>query len=38
MRCLNVDRCDGNRCTLEELKKLNAEARSRRAWQSGGDE
>ncbi len=36
-RCLNVDRRDGNRCTLAELRLLNDQARARRAWQSGGD-
>ena len=36
-RCRNVDRRDGNRCTLEELRKLDEEAQRRRAWQSGSD-
>lgn len=36
-RCLNVDRHDGERCTLEDLQRLNSEAIRRRAWQSGGD-
>ncbi len=35
-RCMNVDRRDGCRCTLEELKRLSSEASRRRAWQSGG--
>ncbi len=35
--CRNVDRRDGQRCTLAELKQLDREAISRRAWQSGRD-
>lgn len=35
-RCLNVDKCGPDRCTLEELQKLSLEAIRRRAYQSGG--
>lgn len=34
-RCLNVDRRDGCRCTLTELRLLDSQAISRRARQSG---
>lgn len=34
-RCLNVDKRDGLRCTLAQLRQLNSEAESHRAWQSG---
>lgn len=33
--CLNSHKMHKNRCTLEELKKLDSEASSRRAYQSG---
>lgn len=36
-RCLNVDRHDGNRCSVDDLRKLSNEASSRRAYQSGND-
>lgn len=36
-RCLDVDKRDGMRCTLDQLKQLSAEAVSRRARQSGDD-
>ncbi len=36
-RCRDVDRRDGNRCTLEDLKRLDAQARDRRSWQSGDE-
>lgn len=36
-RCLNVDRRDGNRCTLRELQQLNTDAMNRRARQAGED-
>jgi hypothetical protein len=34
-QCLNVDKTNQQRCTLQELQKLDAEACNRRAWQSG---
>ncbi len=35
--CMDVDKRDGLRCSLNHLKKLSREAVSRRAWQSGAD-
>jgi hypothetical protein len=35
--CRNVDRRDGNRCTENELDRLNYEAICRRIYQSGED-
>ncbi len=37
-KCINVDKRDGMRCSLAELKQLNNEASRRRAWQSGGED
>ena len=33
--CMDVDKRDGQRCTLEQLRQLDAAARRRRACQSG---
>jgi hypothetical protein len=35
-RCMNVDKYDGQRCSLKQLQQLNDEAIRRRAWQTGG--
>ncbi len=34
-RCLDVDKRDGQRCTMEQLRSLDQQAISRRASQSG---
>lgn len=36
-RCMNVDKRDEQRCTVEQLRQLNREASYRRGYQSGGD-
>lgn len=36
-RCRDVDKRDGKRCTLEQLKSLDSVASARRGWQSGSD-
>jgi hypothetical protein len=36
-RCRNVDRRDGQRCTVNDLKQLDREASARRGRQSGED-
>ncbi len=33
--CMDVDKRDGNRCTLAQLRDLDSQAVRRRAWQSG---
>lgn len=34
-QCINTDKRGDQRCTLEELRRLDDWAYSRRAWQSG---
>lgn len=36
-RCIDVDKRDDMRCTLQQLRALNSQASSRRARQSGDD-
>ena len=36
-RCMDVDKHDEQRCTLEQLRQLDQQAMRRRAWQSGED-
>ncbi len=33
--CLDVDKRDGLRCTLEQLRRLDEVASARRGWQNG---
>jgi hypothetical protein len=35
--CMDVDKRDGLRCSLKQLKQLSDDAVRRRAWQSGED-
>ncbi len=36
-RCMDVDKRDGQRCTLWELERLSNQASARRSYQSGED-
>jgi hypothetical protein len=36
--CLDPDRRDGKRCTLEQLRQLDLHAAARRGWQYGYEE